>query len=64
MSFNDVLLMSATLLGPVLAVQAQKYIERWRDANIRRDRIFKSLMATRATRLAPQHIEALNLYRY
>jgi hypothetical protein len=59
--FTDIALISSTLLGPVLAVQVQKYLERWREESERRKRIFKTLMATRAARLAPAHIEALNL---
>ena len=51
----------ATLLGPVFAVQIQKYLERWREENERRHRIFKVLMSTRAARLAANHVEALNL---
>ena len=57
----DVAVIAATLLGPVLAVQIQKYLERWREENDRRHRIFKVLMATRAAPLAANHIEALNL---
>ena len=57
----DVAIIFATLIGPVLAVQAQKAVERWRDASNRRDNIFKTLMATRATRLAPNHVQSLNM---
>lgn len=42
-------------------MQVQKYLERWLAENDRRHRIFKTLMATRAARLAPNHIEALNM---
>ncbi len=58
---NDIAIIVATLLGPVLAVQAQKFVERWRDDTERRNRVFKTLMATRAARLSPSHVEALNL---
>jgi hypothetical protein len=58
---TDLAIIAATLLGPILAVQIQKYLERWREENERRHRIFKILMATRAARLAPNHIEALNM---
>lgn len=51
----------ATLAGPVLAVQVQKYLERWREASQRRERVFKTLMATRAARLSLEHVSALNL---
>jgi uncharacterized protein DUF6680 len=50
----------ATLLGPVLAVQAQKWIERVREKKQRQIGIFGTLMATRAAFLSPAHVEALN----
>jgi len=56
----DVAIVVATMLGPVLAVQAQKWIERGRDRQQRRLWIFRTLMATRATNLSPQHVEAIN----
>jgi len=59
--FSDAVLIVATLLGPVFAVQAQKFLERRRDASARRDKIFRTLMATRASRLSGAHVEALNL---
>ena len=58
---SSLAIICATLLGPVFAVQVQKYLERGREESERRNRIFKILMSTRATRLAPAHIEALNL---
>ncbi len=51
----------AVLLGPVLAVQIQKYIERKREERQRKLFLFRELMATRGTRLSPRHVEALNL---
>lgn len=57
---SDVAIVFATLMGPVLAVQAQKCLERRRDDRSRREAIFRELMATRATTLAPRHVEALN----
>lgn len=50
----------ATLLGPVLAVQAQKWLENHRAIKERRLAIFRTLMATRAANLSPMHVEALN----
>ncbi|SMX30037.1 hypothetical protein TRP8649_04177 [Pelagimonas phthalicica] len=57
---TDVAIVIAALLGPVLAVQAQKFLERRRDIKERRLAIFRILMATRAAMLSPQHVEALN----
>jgi hypothetical protein len=57
---KDWLMIAATILGPILAVQAQKAIERWRSRREARLRIFYVLMANRATQLAPEHVQALN----
>jgi hypothetical protein len=57
---TDVAIVFATILGPILAVQAQKYLERNREVKQRRAWIFRTLMATRATSLSPTHVEALN----
>ncbi len=58
--FGDIAIVFATLLGPVLAVQAQKWIERARERTQRRITIFRTLMATRVASLSPAHVEALN----
>jgi hypothetical protein len=60
LKFTDELLIVATLLGPILAVQAQKFVERTTENRRRRLGIFHSLMATRAARVAPEHVQALN----
>lgn len=51
----------AVLVGPILAVQAQKWLERRRQDHTRKVFLFRELMATRATRLSTRHVEALNL---
>jgi hypothetical protein len=56
----DLAIIFATLLGPILAVQAQKFLERSKEARHRKLNVFHTLMATRATRLAPEHVQALN----
>lgn len=50
----------ATLLGPILAVQVQKFLERGRVKKDRQLAIFRTLMATRAVDVSPAHVEALN----
>ncbi|MGT2458795.1 DUF6680 family protein [Cupriavidus basilensis] len=60
MGLNEWLVIGSTLLGPVLAVQAQKWVERARDASNRRNLIFTTLMATRQARLSIEHVRALN----
>ena len=57
---SDAAIVAATLIGPVLAVQAQKWLERGRGVRERRVAIFRALMATRAARLSPAHVEAIN----
>jgi hypothetical protein len=61
MEANDWVIIAATLLGPVLAVQAQKAIERIRDRRDRKSWVFHALMATRADRLSAEHVQALNM---
>jgi hypothetical protein len=48
-------------LSPILAVQAQKAIESFREQRRRKIFLFEQLMATRAARLAPEHVRALNM---
>ena len=56
----DIAIVFATFVGPIAAVQAQKWVERAREKNARRVTIFRTLMATRAASLSPAHVEALN----
>jgi hypothetical protein len=44
----------------VLAVQAQKFLERAAEKKTRRARIFEALMTNRATRLSDTYVQALN----
>ena len=57
----DVITVVAILLGPILAVQAQTFLERRRQKRETRLKVYRALMATRATKVAPNHVEALNL---
>ena len=59
--FVEWLTIVAIVLGPVAAVQAQKWLERQKEHRSRQLYIFRILMATRATRLAPDHVTALNM---
>jgi hypothetical protein len=61
MTISDWAIVCATLLGPILAVQAQKWIERLRDIRNRKMWVFQTLMATRGARLETDHIRALNM---
>jgi hypothetical protein len=51
----------ATFVGPIFAVQAQKWVERSKDRDGRKNALFQGLMATRMARLSPEHVRALNM---
>jgi len=59
LKLSDIVIAGCTLAGPVLAVQAQKFVERLREKNSRRLQIFRALMATRDINLSTAHVEAL-----
>lgn len=56
----DWLIVIATLLSPLIAVQVTKWRDRRNQAREEQIRIFKTLMATRAATLDPRHVESLN----
>lgn len=56
----DGLIVASTIAGPVIAVQVQKWVERLTAEKDRHLSIYRALMATRATRLVPHHVEAIN----
>jgi hypothetical protein len=59
-TISDGFLIAATIIGPILAVQTQKWIERYRELRSQKMAVFSTLMTTRATRVAPDHVRALN----
>jgi hypothetical protein len=61
MELKDWLVIGATVLGPILAVQAQKIVELLRERRTRKLWVFQTLMATRAARLSAEHVQALNM---
>lgn len=61
MENRDWIMVAAMIAGPILAVQAQKIIESLQRKRDRRLTLFFTLMSTRATRLAPDHVSALNM---
>ena len=54
------LVIAAVILGPILALWAQRYSERRREERARKLWLFRELMATRSNRLSGRHVEALN----
>ncbi len=56
----DMLIIIATLLSPVIAVQATRFLDERKEIRERKLNIFKTLMATRAYTVSWVHVEALN----
>jgi hypothetical protein len=57
---SEFLTIAAIVLGPILAVQVEKLVEARRERNRARRGLFHALMATRAARVSPDHVRALN----
>lgn len=56
-----VLTLLAILVAPLLAVQTQKWLERFHEAKNRKMATFKTLMMYRATPISPIYVQALNV---
>lgn len=54
-------MIAAVLLGPILAIQIQRYLEYIRDKKNRKLQLFHTLMATRTSRISMDHVQALNM---
>src|SRR5690242_7405924 len=52
---------AALFAGPVIAVQLSELLTRRRAKHDRRLHVFRTLMATRATRVSREHVAALNM---
>lgn len=61
MTRTEVIMVIAILLAPVLAFTAQWVRDYFREKRERKIWIFRTLMSTRASILAPDHVKALNL---
>lgn len=61
MEFKDWAVVFATLLSPLIAIQVSQYLNRKKYKRDEQLRVFKALLATRATTLDPRHIESLNM---
>lgn len=49
------------MLSPLIAIQVQKWIEKFKEKQGRKRWIFQTLMSTRMARLSANHVEALNM---
>lgn len=61
MPFADAMIVAAVLLAPLIAIQASVRLEIRREKRQRRMNLFRTLMMTRAARLTPDHVNALNM---
>ena len=61
MDTKDFIIVFATLVAPLFAVQVTQFLDRRRQQREEQLRVFKTLMATRAANLDPRHVEALNM---
>lgn len=59
-SLESWLTIAAVVLGPILALYAQRLLDNRRAKHDRQLRVFRELMITRTQRLSPRHVEALN----
>lgn len=60
MTLTDKLMIAAIFLGPIVAVQLDKFIERRRENLTKKRQIYYILMTTRGAPVSAQHVEALN----
>lgn len=60
MTTSEWVIASCTLIGPILAVGATRFVDAWRESQERKDAVFVSLMTTRRTQLNAEHVNALN----
>lgn len=60
MNTSQWIMVVAMLLGPILAVQIQKFLEARREFRRSRMNLFHTLMQTRGNRRDPAHVQALN----
>jgi hypothetical protein len=60
MTIADWLMIGAVLLGPVIAVQLTRYLDRKKEIEERKLQLFKTLMATRSYNVSWDHVFALN----
>ena len=60
MDIKDWLVVISTLLSPLIAVQVTEFLGRRRQVRDEQLRMFRTLMATRASTLDVSHVQALN----
>lgn len=61
MNLESALTILAILLAPIVALRVSEALSKKSERRERREKVFRTLMATRASGLAPAHVEALNM---
>lgn len=61
MTVSDWLTIAAIVLAPLVAIRVSVWLEKRKERRQRQFVIFQTLMATRASGLAPNHVQALNM---
>lgn len=61
MEWNEIIMTAAVVIGPIVAVQIQIWLDRGRIKKERKYAIFKTLMTTRSTRVSIEHVQSLNM---
>lgn len=60
MNLTDILIILATAVSPLIAVQVTRYLDDKNEESGRKLQVFKTLMATRSYNISIAHVEALN----
>ena len=60
MTLTEILIVLATAVSPLIAVQVTRYLDDRNEERGRKLQVFKTLMATRAYTLSIAHVESLN----
>lgn len=60
MKLSDWIMVFAVLLGPIIAVQLTRYLDKKNEERQRKLDLFRTLMATRAYSISWEHVNALN----
>lgn len=61
MKYTEIIMVAAVLLGPIIAVQLQKYLERIREKRNRQLEVYRTLMSYRGDMASKPYIRALNM---
>jgi hypothetical protein len=61
MTLTDALTLLAIVLGPIAAIQVQKFLERAKERRQKQLWLFGQLLSTRGAKLSADHVNALNL---